>query len=208
MKNYDDLILMHYGVKGMKWRYHKNNGSTSLYMKRQAQMRYSGSAKGRPNSGDAESIGKDPVGPNGNPENTRRKLAEQQKAKMESRAAADRLKAIADRNVRNIGPKERKKPQPIDAIKPNESRFEEVLRKPGRDLKRKSIEYKTGMDDTFGKPRRDFAETKNAGPSKRRSLEDTFSKPGRDFVAAKIKNASDNAAKNAGPSKKSKKRKG
>ena len=41
MKNYDNLVLMHYGVKGMKWRYHKRNGSNSLYDKRRAQMHYS-----------------------------------------------------------------------------------------------------------------------------------------------------------------------
>lgn len=199
LKNYDDLILMHYGVKGMKWRYHKNNGSTSLYAKRQAQMRYSGSSKGRPDSGDAEShknspLGKDPVGPNGNPEETRRKLVEQQKAKMQSRAAADRLRAIADRNIRSIGPRERKKPQPIDFIKPKESGLEEAFRKPGRDLKRKMAEYDNGGPNSNPENTR-----KKREKEAQKQINKQVNKAKSDAAAAKIKSASDKAIRSVGP---------
>lgn len=146
LKNYDNLVLMHYGVKGMKWRHHKINGSNSLYEKRRAQMRYSSSSN-RPN-GEAESTRKpfsrDEVGPNGNPENTRNRMLKERTDNLRKQAVADRLKSSGRKALDNAVPKKKKKPNPIDSItNPKPTSIEGFIREPGRKLKKKGIEYDT-----------------------------------------------------------------
>lgn len=198
MKNYDNLFLMHYGVKGMKWRYHKNNGSTSLYAKRRSQMRYSASASGKPD-GDAESTRKNPtpnprysIDSNGNPENTRKRLIEEQIQRSQSRAYADKIKAVTERNIKNIGGKERKA-QPIDSILPKESKMEAAFRKPGRDLKKKMSEY-----DNTGSNGNPENTRKKREKEAQKQIDKQFDKAKSDAAAARIKSASDKAVRNIG----------